>query len=129
MFIYRRNKKTGQMERITVPDWEYCAPFRPMAPNGNGLNLAMSSHASFAVITGSGSGHYSWISNTLTPSFWLLQTSTDSGQNWTTYATVSGSIFTFNATASFASGTSASIIGGSGSIYTTGRSNIVNGAL
>ncbi len=134
MFIYRRNKKTGKIERICVPDWEYCKPIMPIAPNGMGINMAIGSHASVAVLSFNGNGTFSWVDNGASSSFWLFQTSADGGITWTTQQTFSGSVLNYNATQSFTSGTfnygvSESIVGtDAASNYVTGRSNVMNSA-
>jgi hypothetical protein len=124
MIIYKIDKKTGKKYRIVVPDWDTPLPINnPVAPRGEGMNLTAISHAAFPILSNSGTT-YTWVFSFNTPTNWLLQTSTNNGNTWTTNQTISGG--TFTATATVSAGTQVSIIGiDANNNYITGRSNII----
>lgn len=46
MILIKKDKKTGKTYRIVVPDWDVPIPVNnPIAPNGVGLDVAISSHS------------------------------------------------------------------------------------
>jgi hypothetical protein len=127
MFIYSIDKKTGKKIRITVPDWDYpIAVNNPVAPPGQGTNIAMGSHAAGPILSLSAS-IYVWSFSFFDPINWLLQTSITTGSIWTTNTTISGSIYLTGSTASaISANTGVAIIGvdASGNPL-TGRSNVI----